>query len=73
MRVGQRIELDGAVVEVTAVTADGRPAEATFTFPTPLEDPSLRWLQWDDGVYASFELPAVGESVTLPPVKVPLW
>ena len=69
MRVGQRIKLEGVGVEITAVTADGRPAEAAFRFPTPLEDPSLRWLQWDDGVYAPFGLPAVGESVTLPPRK----
>jgi hypothetical protein len=72
MRVGQRIELTGAIVEVTVVTDDGRPAEAAFRFATALEDPSLRWLRWKNGVYAPFVLPAVGETLTLPAVTVPL-
>ena len=72
MKVGQRIELMGAVVEVTAITGDGRPAEAAFHFATALEAPSLRWLKWENGVYVSFVLPAVGEASTLPAVTVPL-
>lgn len=58
-------------VEITALTSDGRPAEATFRFAKRLEDPGLRWLEWRGGVYASFALPAVGETVTLPPARVP--
>jgi len=72
MKVGQRIELMGAIVEITAITEDGRPAEAAFRFATALEDPSLRWLQWENGVYAPFVLPAVGEGLRLPAVTVPL-
>lgn len=58
--------------EVTAITDDGRPAEAVFHFAAALEDPSLRWLQWENGVYVPFVLPAVGETLTLPAVTVPL-
>ncbi len=71
MRLGQRIELTGVTVEVTAVTDHGRPAEATFRFATRLDDPSMIWLEWRDGVYVPFALPAVGETVTLPPVTLP--
>ncbi len=67
MHVGQRVELTGMTVEVTALTDDGRPAEAAFRFAVPLEHPSLRWLQWKDGVLATFVPPAIGETVQLTP------
>ena len=67
MHVGQRVELTGMTVEVTALTDDGRPAEAAFHFAVPLEHPSLRWLQWKGGVLAPFLPPANGESVELKP------
>jgi hypothetical protein len=73
MRLGEQVELTGMTVEVTALTADGRPAEARFRFDRPLDDPSLRWLRWEDGVYVRFEPPPVGEKVTLPPVAVHLF
>ena len=72
MRRGERIELTGVTVEIEAVTADGRPAAATFRFDRSLADSSLRWLQWRHGVYVPFALPAVGEPVTLPPVTLAL-
>ena len=71
MKVGQQIKLAGVTVEITAVTDDGRPAEATFHFLTSLESRMLRWLGWRDGVYVPFEPPAVGETVTLPAETVP--
>jgi hypothetical protein len=52
-------------VTITDVTDDDRPAVAAFRFAEPLSDPSLRWLQWKEGEYAAFKLPAVGDSVTL--------
>jgi len=73
MSVGDRVELTGLVIEVTGVTTDGRPAEAAFRFAVPLEDPSLRWLQWKAGHFVPFTPPAVGSSVEIwqpPPV---LW
>jgi hypothetical protein len=73
LRLGERIELTGVTIEVTALTADGRPAAARFRFEAGLDDPSLRWLRWDDGVYVPFGLPDVGSSVTLPPARVRLF
>lgn len=67
MHIGQRVELTGMTVEVTALTGDGRPAEAAFHFVVPLEHPSLRWLQWKDGVLEPFAPPAIGATVRLKP------
>lgn len=67
MIVGQRVELTGLTVEVTALTVDGRPAEAAFRFAVPLEHPSLRWLQWRDGALAPFTPPARGHRMELRP------
>jgi len=69
--LGWTVEIADASLEVTKVTADGRPAELTCTFATELESPWLRWLRWDDGIWVPFELPAVGETVVLPAVTVP--
>ena len=66
MRIGRQIELPYVAVEITAITEDGHPAEAAFRFTRELEDPSFRWMQWKDGVYVPFELPPVGNTVTLP-------
>ncbi|MEW6250255.1 MAG: hypothetical protein AB1716_06390 [Planctomycetota bacterium] len=63
---GAQIALPGMAVTVLAVDAHQRPAEASFRFDVPLEDPSLRWLQWRAGQYEPFVLPAVGSSVVLP-------
>ncbi len=71
LHVGERIAYGGTTVEVVEVTDGGRPVEVSFRFDVILEDPSLVWLRWDDGVYAPFVLPRVGESVVLPAVTVP--
>lgn len=65
MTIGQQVRLTGMTVEVTALTRDGRPAEATFRFDVPLEDTSLRWLQWKGGAFMPFVPPPVGQSVTV--------
>jgi hypothetical protein len=41
--------------------------KAAFHFAVPLEHPSLRWLQWKDGVLAPFIPPANGQNVELKP------
>jgi hypothetical protein len=64
-RLGQRVDLTGVTVEVTALTADGRPAEAAFRFAPPLEDPTLVWLSFRDGEFAPFSPPGVGEELEL--------
>lgn len=72
LRAGEEVELDGMVIEVTAVTPRGAPRGARFTFDRSLEDPSLRWLRWDDGVFVPFVPPAIGESIALPRPANPL-
>lgn len=71
-RVGDRVELSGVVIEVGAITADGRPAEVAYHFDSTLDDPSRRWLQWRADGYAPFRVPNVGETVLLPAAAVPM-
>jgi hypothetical protein len=66
MRRGETIDLSAVAIEVTELTEDGRPAEVTFRFRTPLEDPSLRWFRLTLGGYVPFQPPAVGETVRAP-------
>ncbi len=73
MKIGQRIGLMGVTAKVTAVTSDGRPVEAEFRFAFALESSLFRWLQWQEGAYVPFELPAVGETVTLPAATLPVY
>ena len=65
MTLGQKVELSGMSVEITALTRDKRPAEAIFRFDVPLEDKSLRWLQWKDNAYAPFTPPDIGQTMKL--------
>lgn len=66
MHLGQTVDTTGMKARITAMTPDGRPAEAVFTFDRPLEDPSYIWLKWTDEAWKPFHLPAVGQSVVLP-------
>ncbi|OHB63365.1 MAG: hypothetical protein A2Y77_07000 [Planctomycetes bacterium RBG_13_62_9] len=68
MHVGDRISLPRMEVQVLAVDPAGSPVEAAFEFCTALEDASLKWLKWDwdKDVYEPFQLPTVGQTVTLP-------
>ncbi len=65
-KVGDRFTRPGVEIEITALTEEGRPGEATFRFDRSLEDPNLRWVRWQDGIFVPFALPQVGESVTMP-------
>lgn len=65
-RVGQRIDLLGCTLEMVELTPDARPAKVRFQFDKALEDDSYRWVYWKDNGFAEFNLPAIGESVTLP-------
>jgi len=65
MKAGSKVTLIGITIEITAINADGFPDEATFRFATKLENPYLRWMQWQEGEFVPFSVPAVGESVTL--------
>ena len=64
---GQVIERSFVTVTIDELTDDHRPAVVTFLFPTPLEDPSLRWFVWKAGDLEPFEPPAIGETVTVGP------
>ena len=67
-RVGERIDRRRVRIEIDEVTEDGRPAAVSFLFDADLEDPSWRWLRWQNGGFTAWQPPAVGASVTLPPV-----
>lgn len=66
LTLGQQITLPGMAVEITEIGPERRPTEAVFRFDVPLEDKSLRWLQWRDGRFELFIPPPVGQRVTLP-------
>ncbi|MCC7293495.1 MAG: hypothetical protein IT449_15665 [Phycisphaerales bacterium] len=68
--VGDAFELGGTRGEVTELTPDGRPREVIFRFVGSLEDSRYRWVTWAAGRLLETKLPAVGESVTLPPARV---
>ncbi|UCF68558.1 MAG: hypothetical protein JSV80_04480, partial [Acidobacteriota bacterium] len=72
MSAGDRLEVAGMSVELTEVTAKGEPTAATFRFPVPLEDRSLRWVRFDDGLFVPFDPPPIGESVQLEAARGPL-
>jgi hypothetical protein len=64
--VGYTVEVTGMRVEVAELTEDGRPAVARFQFEAPLEDQTLRWVQWNRGAVEPVTLPPVGGSTTIP-------
>jgi len=66
LRVGDRIEIPGLVATVTEADDNGHIIAASFLFPGPLEDPTLRWVVWQDGALVPFRPPGVGETVLLP-------
>ncbi|MBA3533073.1 MAG: hypothetical protein H0T73_14205 [Ardenticatenales bacterium] len=71
LAVGEVIKLEGMQIEVLGRTEDERPAAVAFRFDEPLEDSSLRWVQWQGGGYVSFTVPTVGETLRLPAIGVP--
>ncbi len=67
LHAGDRISLPRMQVEVLEVDGRGFPVEVAFEFDVPLENPSLKWVEWDwdDDVYRSFHIPAQGQTVRL--------
>ena len=65
LKLNEKIMMNGMTAEVTEITDDKRPAEAAFYFDVPLEDKSLRWLQWKEGKFVPFVPPPVGEQAEL--------
>ncbi len=66
---GQRLKLPGLSVVVESLDAQGDPEQVLYEFSVPLEDPSLRWMRWQDGVYVPWSPPAVGHTEKLPAVR----
>ena len=64
MALGERVELSAMTAIVEARGADGRPASVKFSFGG--DKGRYRFVKWDSGRFVPFELPAEGESVTLP-------
>ncbi len=58
----------GLIVEVLASDSKGLPKELAFVFGVPLEDATLRWLQfnWYTGSYEPFQIPQIGQKVLIP-------
>lgn len=69
---GDTTRLTGFEAEVVASAPDGSPTAILYRFAQPLDDPSLRWVRWQEGRYIAFEPPAVGDSISLPPAIGPL-
>jgi hypothetical protein len=67
---GEQVQLDGASVQVTDLTGDGRPLQIVVRFDRSLADPSLVWRRWQHTGYAPFVLPAIGKTVVLPKADV---
>ncbi len=67
MAVGDRFEVADLEIEILALKSPGDPLTLRYRFAVPLEDPSLRWLRWQDRVYVPWSPPSLGESVELLP------
>ncbi len=67
---GERIQMPDFEVEVREVTADGRPEVVGFHFQRSLDDPLYRWLSWGSGGVEPFEVPDIGQTVTLPALSI---
>jgi hypothetical protein len=70
MAVGDRVLLEGLIIEVIAVTPDRRAERVRFSFDTPLDAPSFRFYAWLDGRFQPFAPPAIGRAITLPAAKI---
>jgi len=61
---GHIVRLGNVIIEVLEVY-NGLPSKAQFRFKLPLEDPSLLWFSWENGIYVPFTPPDVGEAITI--------
>jgi hypothetical protein len=71
LQLGEVVSLTGTSFQVTRLTDDGRPAEVQVRFSVPLEDSSLRFMQWGGSYgYVPFVVPRPGGSVLVPAVDM---
>ena len=64
---GDRHDLSGLTVEVLEANVADVATRVAFRFDAPLDSPDFHWLWWDWRTfsYRPFQIPAVGQSVTL--------
>lgn len=62
--VGYRVVFSDVTIEITRVDGRGSPTAARFTFVRPLEDRSLRFMQWKDQTLQPMTLPAIGQRLS---------
>jgi hypothetical protein len=62
---GHRVELPESVIEVTALTPDGRPAEIVVRCDRSLDHPDFVWVAWREGEYRLIDAPRVHEVLQL--------
>jgi hypothetical protein len=64
---GDRHDFDGLTVEVLESDATDLASRVAFRFDTSLDSSKYRWLKfnWQRFSYEPFEVPAIGQSVTL--------
>jgi hypothetical protein len=62
---GQEVRIADLSVKVVRVDKNNGPEEIIYRFSLPLEDASLRWLQWKEETYIPFVPPSPGQTVTL--------
>ena len=67
LHLREKVQLRGMTAEVISLTGDGRPSVVSFRFDRPLEDPQLRWIQWDGDRFTPFTPPAVGGELEIRP------
>ena len=66
---GQHFEMPGLSVVVETLDARGDPEQVRYEFPVALDDPSLRWMSWQNGVYVPWIPPAVGDTQKFSPER----
>ena len=59
-RRGSIFEVPDLSIVVESLDAQGDPEQVLYEFPVPLEDSSLRWMRWQDGVYVPWSPPPLG-------------
>ena len=64
---GDRHDLSGLTVEVLEANVADVTTRVAFRFDAPLDSPDFRWLWWDWRTfsYRPFQIPSIGQSVTL--------
>lgn len=63
LELHESVDLTAVWIEITALTDDGRPAEATFHFRDPLDHKSLEWFELTEKGYVGFTPPEIGKTL----------